>query len=131
MKNSMIIYLSEYDKGKKTFKLMPITDECPFIHATYLPDEKILSIFSREYKERPIMLPKYNDKGIPVTVNTSNGMKIAEERRMIDMYYEYALTEPEDILEFIYILSTQASNKRYSDFINELISNNSEKSLDS
>lgn len=128
MKN-MMIYLSEYEKGKKTFKLIPMSEECPFIHAMFLPDDKILSIFSKEYKERPIMMPKLSDKGLPVTMNSKEGLKIAEERRMIDMYYEYALSEKEDIINFLITICIENSYEYYKNDISKILENSNEEKI--
>ena len=40
----------------KTFKLMPITEDCPFVEAIYDPSSKILAVISKVVKSSYLVL---------------------------------------------------------------------------
>ena len=102
MKN-MLIYSTDW-YGSETFRMLPITEECPFNEVIFDPSTKVLAVISKDQKEKPQMMPKLNDKGqiIPLKVTTENGQaKYVEERKMMDTYYEYYLDKTDDIKAFI------------------------------
>lgn len=49
------------------------------------------------------MLPKFNDKGDVQYLKgpRDNGKSYAEERRLVDTYYEYYLEDKDDIIAFV------------------------------
>ena len=97
-----MIYSSDW-YGKRTFRMMPVTEDCPFNEAIYDTHNKVLAIISKDQKEKPQMLPKLNDKGlaIPLKSSTSAEPQYVEERRMMDAYYEYYLDKEDDVKAFI------------------------------
>jgi hypothetical protein len=101
MKN-MMIYSSDW-YGKRTFRMMPVTEDCPFNEAIYDTHNKVLAIISKDQKEKPQMLPKLSDKGlaIPLKGSDPNNPQYVEERRMMDAYYEYYLDKEADIKDFL------------------------------
>lgn len=98
----MMLIQSTWNKGK-TFKLIPTHLDCPFNEAIFDPDQKVLAVISKECKETYQMLPKFTEKGDVMYLKTprENGKPYAEERRLVDTYYEYYLEDKEDILKFI------------------------------
>lgn len=106
-KNNMMVYHADWNETK-TFKLLPITPDCPFNEVIYDPEQKILAIISKDTKEKPVMLPKLDDKGDTIIrkipSKTSNNAFL-QERRIVPMYFEYYITDKEDIKEFIKIFS--------------------------
>lgn len=91
--------------GEKTFRMIPIEKACPFNEVIYDPKTKILAIVSKEFKEKPQMFPKLNDKGSTILVGSTksdpNNPKYVEERRFMDTYYEYYIDNLDDINEFV------------------------------
>jgi hypothetical protein len=102
MKNMMMLIHSTWNKGK-TIKLIPTQIDCPYNEAIYDPDQKVLAVISKECKETYQMLPKFNEKGDVMYLKGAreNGKSYAEERRLVDTYYEYYLENKADILLFI------------------------------
>jgi hypothetical protein len=101
--NNMMIYSTDW-YGSKSFRMMPITEDCPFNEVIFDPTTKVLAVISKDQKEKPQMMPKLNEKGqlIPLKVTVENGQpKYVEERRMMDTYYEYYLDQVDDIKAFI------------------------------
>lgn len=83
--------------------MIPTHLDCPFNEAIFDPDQKVLAVISKECKETYQMLPKFTEKGDVMYLKTprENGKPYAEERRLVDTYYEYYLEDKEDILKFI------------------------------
>jgi hypothetical protein len=87
----------------KTFKLIPILEDCPYNEAIYDPEQKILAVISKMSKDTLQMVPKFNDKGDVQYLKSprENGKPYAEERRTLDTWYEYYIEDPEDIKKFV------------------------------
>ena len=87
----------------KTFRLIPISLDCPYNEAIYDPEQKILAVISKECKETFQMVPKFDDKGDVLQAKRvrENGKPYAEERRALDTWYEYYVEEADDVKAFI------------------------------
>jgi hypothetical protein len=120
MKN-MMVYSSDW-YGKRTFRMMPVTEECPFNEAIYDTHNKVLAIIGKDQKEKPQMLPKLNDKGqvIPLRKTGAEAAEpqYVEERRMMDAYYEYYLDKEEDIKAFIEMFAVNAGHSAIEEAFN-------------
>lgn len=99
---NMFIYRTEF-YGQQTFRMLPLTESCPFNEVIYDPRAGVLAVISKDKKEKPQMLPKLNDKGqiIPLKTAAEGQAPYVEERRLMDTYYEYYLDNKEDIQHFI------------------------------
>lgn len=110
---NMLVYHTDWD-GQRSFRMLPIKDDCPFNEAIYDPEMKILAIVSKEYKEKPQMLPKLDSKGKPVMLklfaSLSKDNKVAEQRTMMETYYEYYLDSEEDIISFINLFAVNPTH---------------------
>jgi hypothetical protein len=100
---NMLVYSTDW-YGRKSFRMLPMHEECPFNEVIFDPNTGVLAVISRDQKEKPQMLPKLNDKGMPIPlklVNETTQPRFIEERRMMDTYYEYYLDSQDDIEHFI------------------------------
>ena len=59
---SMMLVKSAFGQ-KKSFKLIPITNDCPFVECLFSPREKILVVISKFMKQSYHMVPKLDDNG--------------------------------------------------------------------
>lgn len=96
---NMLAYSTDW-YGHKTFRLMPVTNDCPFVEAIYDPSTKVLAIIGKTVAEKPIMLPKLNDKGQPISLKTPDN-RTAEERRIISTFTEYYMDNIDDVVGFV------------------------------
>jgi hypothetical protein len=97
---NMMAYASDFF-GSRTFRLLPLTNDCPFNEAIYDTNAKVLAIISKDKKEKPTMLPKLNDKGLTIPLKGAGENALVEERRILDMYFEYYMDNADDIKAFI------------------------------
>ncbi len=87
------------DAGVKTFKLMPISTDCPFNEAIFNNDYNVLAVISKEKKASHFMVEKLNDEGLPEQNRKQTAYK--KQRVTLDKYYEYYITEKQEIINFI------------------------------
>lgn len=97
---NMMAYASDFF-GSRTFRLLPLTMDCPFNEAIYDTNNNVLAIISKDKKDKPTMLPKLNDKGMMIPVKGAGENSHVEERRILEMYFEYYIDNLEDINAFI------------------------------
>ena len=89
---------------KKTFKLIPITSDCPFVEGIFDMESKVLVLIGLHKKQTFHMIPRLTDEGDIMLVKNGkreNGKKHKEERKALDTFQEYYLETKQDILDFI------------------------------
>lgn len=101
--------------NNKTFRMIPVDSNCPYMECIYDPETKILVVISKNHKQSYHMLPVLDDHGdeVPVKKARRNGKPIKEERRLLDTYQEYYIIVNEEIYDF---LSKVAVNADAFDF---------------
>ena len=100
---SMLLITSTWGQGK-TFKLIPLTEECPYNEVIFDPENKMLAIISKEKKESLHMLAKLNEYGDPIKMKIGrrdNGKDYSEERKTLESFYEYYLEDANEIKSFL------------------------------
>tara|TARA_R100001440_G_scaffold136_3_gene367 strand:+ start:2420 stop:2875 length:456 start_codon:yes stop_codon:yes gene_type:complete len=100
----------------KTFKLMPATNDCPYVEAIFDPGSKILAVISKTYKGSYHMVPKLDDNGDEVKLRVgkrTNGKEIKEQRVMMDTHAEYYITDAEEIKGFVETFGINISKNKY------------------
>ena len=103
MKNSMRLITSTWGPAK-TFKMIPITKECPYNEVIFDVNSKVLAVISKESKESLHMLPKLTDTGDVMRLKIGkkeNGKDYAEERKSLVTFYEYYIEDKEEIIDFV------------------------------
>lgn len=90
---------------KPTFKLMCVSNDCPFVEGIYLPEEKLLIVVSKFKQHKFEYLPKLDDDGNPQYAKTDprvNKEKLFKRQRVqYDGNYDYTLSNIEDIKSFV------------------------------
>jgi len=98
---NMMVYAAKWN-DKQTFRLMPIDKDCPYNEAIFDPEQKVLAVISKDIKEKPMMMPRLNDRGDIIPTKRANGEQGWQEQRVIlDAYYEYYIEDMSDILLFV------------------------------
>jgi hypothetical protein len=111
VKPTMLLITSAM-QGQKTFKLMPISTECPFNEGIFMPEGRVLVMMSKEKKESVHMLPRLDENGDPVKTKTPrmNGKSYREHRVHLETYTEHYLAEKEEIINLIKMIAVNADN---------------------
>ena len=79
----------------KTFKMIPISNDCPYVECIFDPSSKVFVIISKMTKTSLHMLPKLDEYGKAISGN--KGAK--QERRSIDTFQEYYIEDVKTIKE--------------------------------
>jgi hypothetical protein len=105
----MFVYSTDW-YGRKSFRMLPLTAECPFNEVIYDPNTRVLAVISKDKKDKPQMLPKLTDKGQVIPLRNSEGAQYVEERRIMETYYEYYIDNKSDIERFIQMFAVNSDH---------------------
>jgi hypothetical protein len=115
---SMILTTGQWN-NQKTFKLMPVTRECPFIEGIYDPSVKVLALISDTKKQVFHMVPKIDPNGDPEKRKApgQDGNPYKQERRSLESFQEYYIEERSEIEEMIKLFAINADSYDYKGFL--------------
>ena len=100
-KNMMLVNSSF--RGAKSFNLIPVSKEAPYIEAMFDPSSGILACIGVNNKQSFHMVPRLNDDGQPMRLkvpNKATGKTVKEQRVSQQTYSEYYVAEKNDITSF-------------------------------
>lgn len=94
--------------GQPTFKMIPLSKDCPYLEAIYDSQSKVLALIGLTRKNVFHMMPKLDDNGdvVPRKVRGEGAKAHKEERRTIETFQEYYLMDAEDIKTFVKMFAT-------------------------
>lgn len=115
---SMLIVSSVWNE-KPTFRMISISNDCPYNEVIYDPEIKTLAIISKEKKQSFQMLPKLDQYGEITMIKRQlpTGRKFAEERKVVETYYEYYITEIDEIRTFVSMVGINADTNDWSSLL--------------
>lgn len=106
-------------RNSKSFTMIPVSNDSPYVEAMFDPSSSILAVISKVMKQSYHMLPKLDDSGQPVRLKTPNpqtGKTHKEERRLVDTFSEFYLSDKKDIETFIHMFAVNADAFDYNQF---------------
>ena len=82
--NNMMLLTTTF-RARKSFNLIPVTLDCPYVEAMYDPETKILACISKVHKQSYHMVPKLDDNGDPqrLKIGKREGGKTVREQRVL------------------------------------------------
>lgn len=116
--NMMLI--SSSFRGVKSFNMIGVTEDCPYVEAIFDPVSAIIVVISKNKKETFTMLPRLNDDGEPQKLKVPNketGKVMKEQRVMVETFSEFYITKKEEIENFIELFAINASSFNYKEFM--------------
>jgi hypothetical protein len=115
---NMLLIQSDWNE-EKTFKLIPLSNDCPYIEAIYDPSTKVLVMISRISMTKLHMLPKLDDNGDPAPLKAprKNGRAVKEERKSIETFQEFYIDNAEAINALVDIFAVNKDKFDYKKFI--------------
>jgi hypothetical protein len=110
MKQSMMIIKSDWNQ-QPTFKMIPVDVNCPYVECIYDPQSKVLALIGVTKKNVFHMMPKLDDNGelVPRKTRTEGSKNYKEERRTIETFQEYYISDLSQISEFLEMFSVNPS----------------------
>jgi len=114
-----MIYATKWNE-KQTFRMLPTTIDCPFNEVIFDPEQKVLAVVSKDSKEKPMMMPRLNDRGDIIPTKRANGEQGWQEQRVImNSYYEYYIEDINDIVAFVNLFAVNETAQVFSNTLHE------------
>jgi len=104
----------------RSFRLIPTNSDCPYVEVLFDPQSGTMVPVLNVIKQAYHMLPKLDDNGDTVRMKLGtrdNGKDYKEERRLVDTFTEFYLTDLDSIEEFINYFAVNASTFDWKQFI--------------
>ena len=111
--NSMMLVEASWQEAK-TFRMIPINDECPYVECIFDPTTNVFVVISKIKKTSLHMLPKLDEYGKPIV--GSKGHK--QERQKIEVFQEFYVEDKKAIEELISIFGINSQSFKYKQFFN-------------
>jgi hypothetical protein len=118
-KNMILINAPDFTSMEKAFKLIPITNDCPYVECLFSAKDKVLAVIMKTMKQSYHMVPKLDDNGDPIPVKgkaRANGKNHKEERRLVDTFAECYIMTPKEINGFIESFAVNVETFDYKSF---------------
>ena len=119
---NMMLVTSSF-RNAKSFTMIPVSIDSPYVEAMYDPASGILAVISKVLKQSYHMVAKLDDDGQPIKLKTPNpqtGKMVKEERRLVDTFSEFYLSDALDIEQLIHLFAINAATFDYKAFFVEL-----------
>jgi len=100
----------------KTFKMIPVSSDCPYVECIFDPTSKVFVIISKVTKTSLHMLPKLDEYGKAISGN--RGAK--QERRSIDTFQEYYIEEKDSIVDVVNLFAVNAKKFDVAKFVDKV-----------
>ena len=115
---NMLLIKSDWNEDQ-TFKLIPLTVDCPYIEGIYDPSTNVLVMISRVSMSKLHMLPKLDDNGdpAPLKMPRKNGRTVKEERKTVETFQEFYIDNIDAINSIIDIFAVNKDKFDYKKYI--------------
>lgn len=113
MSDKTMMLIESTWQDSKTFKMIPVSNDCPYVECIFDPSSKVLVVIGKTTKTSLHMLPKLDEYGKAISGN--RGAK--QERRSIDTFQEYYIEEEKDIKEITKMFAVNASKFDIAKFL--------------
>ncbi len=116
-KNMMLI--TSAFRQVKSFSLVPVTEDCPYVEAMFDPTGGILAVITKVKKDSFHMVPRLDDNGQPAKLKAPNkdtGKVHKEQRVSVETFSEFYITEKEEIKNFLAVFAINNDSFDYDQF---------------
>lgn len=119
-KNMLLI--TSYWSDRDTFKLIPITNECPYSEVIYDPATTLLVVIGKTSKENFQMVPRLDEDGNPQPAKKprANGKSYKEQRTTLNVLHEYYVVDKQEQEDFIRAFAINADTYDYNKFLRDI-----------
>ena len=116
--NTMMLVQATWN-DKQTFRMIPISDSCPYVECIMDPDTKVFVIISKITKTTLHMLPRLDDNGDAVAPKTkrANGRNVREERSKIETFQEFYIEDFNAVNDLVNLFAINSKTFDYKSFI--------------
>ncbi len=108
MTKSMLLTSTQWNE-QDTFKMIPISQDAPYVEVIYDKESKVMVVISKQTKISLHMLPKLDENGYPTQVKSGpHAGKQKQERKQLEVFYEFYIdnqTDMQNIIEHLAVNS--------------------------
>ena len=108
----MMLVQSSWQENQ-TFRMIPISESCPYVECIFDPGTKVFVIISKTTKQSLHMLPKLDDYGQALT--GSKGTK--QDRHKIEVFQEFYIEDAIAIKDLIHLFAINAKTFDFENFM--------------
>ena len=112
-KSMMLVQATWQDK--QTFRLIPISDSCPYVECIFDPGTKVFVIISKIKRTSLQMLPKLDEYGQPIA--GSKGHR--EERHKLEVFQEFYIEDKIAVKDLLHLFAINAKTFNFEAFMSE------------
>ena len=112
-KSMMLVQATWQDK--QTFRLIPISDSCPYVECIFDPGTKVFVIISKIKRTSLQMLPKLDEYGQPIA--GSKGHR--EERHKLEVFQEFYSEDKIAVKDLLHLFAINAKTFDFEAFMSE------------
>lgn len=122
---TMLLVTVPYTPAENSFRMIPATNDCPYVDVVYWKDKKVLEITSTIKKSEYAMFPKLDDNGDVEMRKSSktleDGQKInhKQERRIAEVNTKYYIINKDEIDAFVAAVAVNAETIDYKQYLND------------
>lgn len=115
---NMYVVKSSWNEGE-TFRLIPVSEDCPYVECIFDPATKVFVIISKLSKTTLHMLPKLDENGDPSALKTkrANGRTVKEERKTIETFQEYYVEDIDAIKSLVEFFAINHKDLDWKSFL--------------
>ena len=116
---NMLLYSSEW-KSEKTFKMLPVDNNCPYLEVIWDSTVSILCVVAKETKETYHMLPILDKNGDieERKIKMKDKVPYRQERRLTKTNQDYYIDEKDEVINFIDMFATNADTFDFKKYVN-------------
>ena len=112
-KSMMLVQATWQDK--QTFRLIPISDSCPYVECIFDPGSKVFVIISKLKRTSLQMLPKLDEYGQPIAGNKGH----REERHKLEVFQEFYIEDKIAVKDLLHLFAINAKTFDFEAFMSE------------
>ena len=115
MSNKTMMLVQATWQEQQTFRMIPISENCPYVECIFDPGTKVFVIISKIKKTTLHMLPKLDEYGQPITGSKAT----KQDRHKLDVFQEFYIEDFSAMNNVIKEFAVNADKFDYNAFMNE------------
>lgn len=116
MNQTMMLIRSAW-QSMQTFRLMPTSNDCPYVEAVYNPEFKTLIVIAKHKQDTYQFVPKIDDDGYKIPIKGKKDT-YKQQRVIWAMPTEFLLIDEKEQLLFIKKFAENEADFDYKQFLN-------------
>jgi hypothetical protein len=120
---NMKLVSSYWGNDDTSFKLIPVSDDCPYTEVVYIPETTLMVVISKIAKQNFQMFNTLNDDGdieYSKKVDAKGKKQPKQKRTQVEVFQEYYIINTDEQEEFIKEFAVNADTFNYNKFLRDI-----------